>query len=248
MKINIPCERVFSPSYETTSNIPKIVQNVLFPEMDMCAARLSISKEGRQAYENDTSMNDYESLLERKRELLRQENSPQIDHSFTLGNKLSEIRERDKENYSIEAKASALLEAYASIYDEITKGYMDGTRNNYIEDENTESGYRKMTTEEEINNLDEAYDKYVSFFETQMQLAPKIIEGYEKHLTKLSDVPKSEGLVKAQNFIDEMKKKDIPENIADRMMMAKKEFLKMYSQYGGGILDMKKLLENVYII
>lgn len=49
---------------------------------------------------------------------------------------------------SISDKADDLLKAYAESYDEIRKGYADGTREAYIADSTSETGYRKLTMEE----------------------------------------------------------------------------------------------------
>ncbi len=42
---------------------------------------------------------------------------------------------------------------------DIGQGYQDGTRERYVEDENSETGFRKMTMEEELNRLDRAFHK-----------------------------------------------------------------------------------------
>ena len=53
---------------------------------------------------------------------------------------------------------SNYVKAYAELYDEIVKGYENGTREIYVAAEN---GPRKLTKDEELSNLDAAYKKTV---------------------------------------------------------------------------------------
>ncbi|WP_275443690.1 hypothetical protein [Petralouisia muris] len=39
------------------------------------------------------------------------------------------------------------------------RGYQNGTRERYVEDENSETGFGKMTMEEELSRLDRAFQK-----------------------------------------------------------------------------------------
>ena len=39
------------------------------------------------------------------------------------------------------------------------QGYKDGTAERYVEDENSETGFRKMTLDEELAGLDKAFQK-----------------------------------------------------------------------------------------
>lgn len=148
-----------------------------------------------------------------------------------------------------EDKGSALLEAYASAYDEIVQGYADGTRNVYVEDETAESGYRKMTMEEEISGLDAAYQKYVSGFGTRIHQAVDASKAFDKYMAKLSkiDIHRAKMSTKAKKFFDKMNEEDIPVNISDSMLGAKQKFIEMYSQYDTKSLSLKSMLENIKI-
>ena len=172
MNIHISGENRLAPNYELTNNKPKMIQNSPSPNADECPVKVTISEEGKNACKNsvvDTEKTNYDTMLENRANLMEQK--PEIHYVFLLGNKLAEITEHDEGYHSIEEQGSALLEAYASAYDEIVQGYADGTRNVYVEDETAESGYRKMTMEEEISGLDAAYQKYVSGFETRIHQA-----------------------------------------------------------------------------
>ena len=61
-----------------------------------------------------------------------------------------------KSALNITDKANNYVKAYAELYDEIVKGYENGTREIYVADEN---GPRKLTKDEELSNLDAAYKK-----------------------------------------------------------------------------------------
>lgn len=54
--------------------------------------------------------------------------------------------------------AENLLSVYADMYDEIIRGYADGTREIWVIDETSENGFRKVTEKEELAALDEAMD------------------------------------------------------------------------------------------
>ena len=51
------------------------------------------------------------------------------------------------------------VRAYGNLYDEIVQGYQNGTRERYVEDKTSETGYRKMTMEEELEGLDKAFQR-----------------------------------------------------------------------------------------
>ncbi len=52
-----------------------------------------------------------------------------------------------------------------------------GTRERYVEDENSETGFRKMTMEEEVSELDRAFQKMTDRADTR-----EMIEGEFKRL------------------------------------------------------------------
>lgn len=60
-----------------------------------------------------------------------------------------------KEECTLEKKANNLLKTYARMYDEIIKGYADGTREVWVSDpSNGEAGhYRRLTQEEELQAI-----------------------------------------------------------------------------------------------
>ena len=62
---------------------------------------------------------------------------------------------------TLSAKRGALMESFKSIADEISSGYEDGSRIRYVEDEESEDGYRKLSREEELAVLQQDFDDFV---------------------------------------------------------------------------------------
>lgn len=118
-------------------------KNALSPKEDN-GVKISISREGmkKQAKQatNDLLANNYGNELVGETE------------------KLKEQRTSDG-IYSLPSKTEDYIGAYANLYDEIVQGYQNGTRERYIEDEASATGYRKMTMEEELNGLDKAFQR-----------------------------------------------------------------------------------------
>ena len=117
--------------------------------------------------------------------------------------------------------------AYAELYDEIVKGYENGTREIYVADEN---GPRKLTKDEELSNLDAAYKKTVDDFvtmETTNQHARGIIG---EEMNKISKITTRSTLASA--YIEEQKtrgKDEIPENLTEKMYGAITSFKEKYT-------------------
>ena len=213
--------------------------------------KVSISKEGRESYRNSLQENSesFNDVVEKRNELLAGEKTPKIlvNYGFEFGSKLNAIK-KDGEYQSIEDRASDLLMAYASIYDEIVQGHESGTREKYVEDSTSESGYRKLTMSEEISMLDDAYKKYADFLESNVQQYPEIYESYSKHLDQLARIGvRSElgyrALETLARYIDE----GIPENISGKLVEASKSFVAKYLNKNVKNISIESLLEGIKI-
>lgn len=79
--------------------------------------------------------------------------------------------------YGIADQMEDSVRAYGNLYDEIVQGCQNGTRERYVEDENSETGFRKMTMEEELSGLDRAFQKMADRADTR-----EMIEGEFKRL------------------------------------------------------------------
>lgn len=80
--------------------------------------------------------------------------------SMRRSNSLQEMREKGLQ-YGFEDIMSASLGAYASLYEEINEGYENGTREVWVADEKT--GKRKLTKDEEIERLNNAYNREIEW-------------------------------------------------------------------------------------
>lgn len=110
-----------------------------------------------------------------------------VSYGYDLSEEAALLNERGG-SISWQAKSENLAKAYAALYDEIVQGYENGTRQIDVTDENSESGYRTLTLEEELNALDAAYEKALKGFEelaAQQQKAKPIIEEWQKQVAKL---------------------------------------------------------------
>ncbi len=96
----------------------------------------AVTKRAKQAT-SALSANDYGSELAKETEKLKGQRT-------------------DSSSYSLSNRAEDSVRAYGNLYDEIVQGYQNGTRERYVKDE---TGYRKLTMEEELDGLDKALQK-----------------------------------------------------------------------------------------
>ena len=80
--------------------------------------------------------------------------------SMQRSKSLQEIREKGMQ-YGFEDIMSASLGAYASLYEKINEGYENGTREVWVADE--KMGKRKLSKEEEIDRLNNAYKREIEW-------------------------------------------------------------------------------------
>ena len=80
--------------------------------------------------------------------------------SMQRSKSLQEIREKGMQ-YGFEDIMSASLGEYASLYEKINEGYENGTREVWVADE--KMGKRKLSKEEEIDRLNNAYKREIEW-------------------------------------------------------------------------------------
>lgn len=142
------------------------------PSKNDGAVKISISQEGIESYRrkfNESGVNGANGKVivkEGKDSIIRQ--AKQATNALlanNYGNELAKETEKlkgqrtDNSTYSYSNMAEDYVRAYGNLYDEIVQGYQNGTRERYVEDETSETGYRQMTMEEELNGLDKAFQK-----------------------------------------------------------------------------------------
>lgn len=260
MKITGSDNNLYIPNYEAENHASKPFQTPAAEKGDTSSIKVTISEEGKQACRNsvqDGEKNNYEKIIENREELLEHKITPHIHYGGLIGDQLTEIEEREGNCHLptsdplavLEEEASALLEAYANVYDEIVQGYADGTRNIYVADSTNEKGYRKMTLEEEISALDKSYQYYVNFFETQTQIMIDSLPSWERYMAFLERVGayKSQMLSETVKIYGTMEKEKLPEDISGSLMAAKQKFVRLYTQNQNKAVSIKDLLENIKI-
>lgn len=201
------------------------------------AATLNISNQGLQQYKD--------SLKPQNGVIL-------TDYSTMIGNRMPSIYgekndkgEYDRNFYSVSDTSSNLLKAYAGLYDEIVKGHEAGTRETYVEDKTAENGYRKLTMEEELNELDKAYKDYADKYASNRD--KNVIDILSAHAKKVSEISGGRTNIanKANELLEKYKKDPVPEDFSNKMIGAAKSFVKMYK--GNTRVDISSLLKEVSI-
>ena len=180
---------------------------------------LSISDAGKEQYHNSVQhggQESYDAMLQRREQL-----------------KNEKIR------------ADGYVKAYAELYDEIVRGYEDGTREIYVAGEN---GPRKLTKEDELDALDAAYRKTVDSFvemERTNQHARTIIGEEAEKIAKISRRE-----TKAAGFLKEQKARGIdkvPENLNQKMLSAVASFKEKYAAFNPNTDTLSQLLAGIKI-
>ena len=214
------------------------------------SVKLSISNEGLEYYRNriqQSGQEKYDDVVQRK-ELLASKKISDIDYSYEIQKKAAQQNQNvdtGKSALNITDKANNYVKVYAELYDEIVKGYENGTREIYVADEN---GPRKLTRDEELSNLDVAYKKTVDDFvtmETTNQHARGIIG---EEMNKISKITSRSAL--ASDYIGEQKTKgkdEIPENLTEKMYGAITSFKEKYTMIHHNQNQLSQLLMSVKI-
>lgn len=253
--INFNNSSLLAANYDAANSTHKMYRENTSQKAEESSVQVTISEEARKAYRNQIqSQNNvtYEEMLKERERIIDigNKNFYEADYGFAIGNKLAEIKE-GKEGYRTWAeKGSELLEAYASLYDEIIQGYEDGSVSHYVMDENEENGYRRLSLEEELAALDKAYDGYASLYETQAKQSVDVKKALEDTITKLDAITRnrSERSQQMKESYENMSKEEIPENIAEKLSNARQSFWNLYSQNKGNNMDIKSLLANISVL
>lgn len=124
------------------------------PQADR-AVSVTISKEGIESLKNGGK------AVGQKESIMQASKSIGANYGYRLADETGRLKEqRDSGGaYSLSDRAADYVKAYGNIYDEIVQGYKDGTVERYVEDGSSETGFRKMTLEEELAGLDKAFGR-----------------------------------------------------------------------------------------
>ena len=130
------------------------------PQADR-AVNVTISREGLESLQNGGGARTHEGVVKQKESIIQASKSIGAGYGYRLSEEAGKLKgQRDNGGaYSLSDRAADYVRAYGNLYDEIVQGYKDGTAERYVEDENSETGFRKMTLDEELAGLDKAFQK-----------------------------------------------------------------------------------------
>ena len=113
------------------------------------------------------------------------------------------------------------------------QGYKDGTIERYVEDATSETGFRRMTKEEELTDLDKAFQSMADKAEVDAK-ASKILDGYKEKLSKLKSGQKLSA--------DADKAKSVQENVSQKLVTLAQAWKDAYKVSGSKEDGMEKVL------
>lgn len=124
------------------------------PQADR-AVNVTISKEGIESLKNGGK------AVGQKVSIMQASKSIGAGYGYRLSEEAGKLKEQRDSGaaYSLSNRAEDYIRAYGNLYDEIVQGYKDGTVERYVEDGSSETGFRKMTLEEELADLDKAFGR-----------------------------------------------------------------------------------------
>lgn len=134
------------------------------------------------------------------------------------------------------------LSAYASMYDEIMRGYEDGTREYWVRSEN---GYRQVTKEEELTALNKAVEKGAEFIATSAKEEEVVSKLWEQ---VYAGIDRQKGAVHHNGSLAEDGSKLLREQTVDVKAIYKEMLMgtikTIQSQYSAFAGDLKGLVNN----
>lgn len=138
---------------------------------------------------------------------------------------------------------------YAESYDEIVRGYEDGTREVWVEDKNADGGVRKLTKEEDLAALDKAYQDRVDSFTQNND--KKIIDALAANAKKIMEATGGRTKI-AKEVSPELEKKQaelekLPTDIGKKMKDASMSFKVQYGLQQAGQIDISNILKGISI-
>ena len=222
------------------------------------AYSVTISQEGLEKLKQNTASNtmrvekadQYRSILSKAQIDVAGAIEADFHHRYTKLN-----TETKSDDMKAEAFAKNALSVYAEMYDEIKRGYADGTREIYIADKNAEFGYRRATEEEEIAALDAAFDFHVAYTEAYMRFVNEDRDAMYAGIQRSQDMWQAAREKRDVNAADAQyqarmeKLKEKVENNRQPMqfidlMKQSRDYLK--TQYGEFANNFAQLLDNVF--
>lgn len=206
------------------------------------AVNVTLSKEGIESLKNGGKARTYEGVMKQKESIRQASKSIQASYGYRLSEEAGKLKEQRESGvaYSLSDRAADYVKAYGNIYDEIVQGYKDGTIERYVEDESSETGFRRMTMEEELADLDKAFQSVADKAEVDTK-ASRILDGYKERLSKLKSGQKLSA--------DADKAKAVQENVSQKLVtlaQAWKDAYKVSGSKEGGMEKVLSMLNGMF--
>lgn len=203
---------------------------------DLVSPKVKISEEDNGSYrERITNNQSFEEVQAQRKSLLEGNLSPDMNYKLTLSARVNSLNEADKEAggtkyLSNEEKLDNIMEAYTSLYDEIVQGYENGTRVINVADENSENGYRPPTMQEELDDLDRAYESVVNTTVSIMEQSEKVSMAFDKYYAKIQSIGAGRAEL-ANAYADRRDKVEMmPENAVEKMISERDAWKVVYAK------------------
>lgn len=160
-------------------------------------AAVNISKEGLLALHGSKLPGNIDIQAEQEHIKYISEHQPTESYYSRMAREMNtslELRHAENNgNLSINDRENALMNSFKAIADEIVSGYDNGTRVRFIEDSNSEDGYRRLSKEDELAVLQKEFDDIAEskFGKHQKEVAEDIaksLKSLHQILAKRGDV------------------------------------------------------------
>ena len=206
------------------------------------AVNVTISREGLESLQNGGKARTYEGVVKQKESIMQASKSIGASYGYRLSEETGKLKgQRDNGGaYSLSDRVADYVRAYGNLYDEIVQGYKDGTIERYVEDAASKTGFRRMTLEEELANLDKAFQSLADKAEADAK-ASKILDGYKEKLSKLKSGQKLSA--------DADKAKAVQENVSQKLVtltQAWKDAYKVSGSKEGGMEKVLSMLNGMF--
>ena len=186
--------------------------------------KVNISAEGLRALHGSKLPGSIDIKAEQERIKFASEHQPTESYynrmSREMSNALEQKRAENNGNLTIEDREDALMSSFQSIADEIVKGYESGARVRFVEDSDSEDGYRKLTKEDELEILQKEFDDLseAKFGRKQQEAAQAVA----KSLADLHKVLEKSGKGTSSKEYEPIK---IPDDFLERLLRKSRMFI-----------------------
>ena len=186
--------------------------------------KVNISKEGLRALHGSKLPGSVDIKAEQERIRFASDHQPTESYytrmSREMNNALEQKRAENNGNLTIEDRENAIMNSFKSIADEIVSGYDNGTRIRFVEDSDSEDGYRRLTKEDELEILQKEFDDLseAKFGKKHQEEA----EAIAKSLDALHKIMEENGKAFANKKYEPIK---IPDDFLERLLRKSRTFI-----------------------